>query len=121
MTRTSFPRHKIRITLLENIHPAAREALVESGYTVDVIGKALEGDELAAVLAESHVVGLRSRTKLRSAQLELGTKLMAIGCFSVVVHAFFIPSARRPASAGRFSGFPSLNLPAVTLPLAPLK
>jgi D-3-phosphoglycerate dehydrogenase / 2-oxoglutarate reductase len=83
MSRTSFPRHKIRITLLENIHPAAREALVESGYTVDVINKALEGDELAAVLAESHVVGLRSRTKLRSAQIELGNKLLAIGCFSV--------------------------------------
>jgi D-3-phosphoglycerate dehydrogenase / 2-oxoglutarate reductase len=83
MSRTSYPRHKIRITLLENIHPAAREALAEAGYTVDVIPKALEGDELAAVLADSHVVGLRSRTKLRAAQLELGGKLLAIGCFSV--------------------------------------
>jgi D-3-phosphoglycerate dehydrogenase / 2-oxoglutarate reductase len=83
MSRTSYPRHKIRITLLENIHPAAREALAEAGYTVDVIPKALEGDELAAVLADSHVVGLRSRTKLRAAQLELGGKPLAIGCFSV--------------------------------------
>ncbi|MFY9341664.1 MAG: phosphoglycerate dehydrogenase [Planctomycetota bacterium] len=83
MSRTSYPRHKIRVTLLENIHPAARETLVDAGYTVDVIDKALEGDDLAAVLAESHVVGLRSRTKLRSAQLELAPRLLAIGCFSV--------------------------------------
>lgn len=83
MSRTSFPRHKIRVSLLENIHPAAREALVAAGYTVDVIQRALEGDELAAVLAESHVVGLRSRTKLRSAQLEQANRLLAIGCFSV--------------------------------------
>jgi D-3-phosphoglycerate dehydrogenase len=83
MTRAPFPRHKIRVTLLENIHPAAREALVESGYTVDVVPKALEGDDLAAVLAQSHVVGLRSRTKLRPAQLEHASKLLAIGCFTV--------------------------------------
>ncbi len=83
MPRTSFPRHKIRVTLLENIHPAAREALVESGYTVDVVPKALEGDDLAAVLAESHVVGLRSRTKLRGPQLEHAGRLLAIGCFTV--------------------------------------
>jgi D-3-phosphoglycerate dehydrogenase len=83
MSRTSFPRHKIRITLLENIHPVARELLVDAGYTVDVVPRALEGDELAAVLAESHVIGLRSRTKLRGAQLELANRLLAIGCFSV--------------------------------------
>lgn len=104
MTRTSYPRHKIRITLLENIHPAAREAFVEAGYTVDVIPKALEGDELAAVLAESHVVGLRSRTKLRGAQLELGQKLLAIGCFSVGTDQVDI------ATAGK-RGVPVFNAP----------
>jgi len=83
MPATSFPRHKIRVTLLENIHAAAREALVESGYTVDVIPQALEGDELTAVLAEAHVVGLRSRTKLRAPQLAVANRLLAIGCFSV--------------------------------------
>ncbi|MCU0867522.1 MAG: phosphoglycerate dehydrogenase [Planctomycetes bacterium] len=104
MSRTSFPRHKIRITLLENIHPAAREALVEAGYTVDVINKALEGDELAAVIAESHVIGLRSRTKLRAAQIELGNKLLAIGCFSVGTDQVDI------AAAGQ-RGIPVFNAP----------
>ncbi len=104
MSRTSFPRHKIRITLLENIHAAAREALVEAGYTVDVIPKALEGDELAAVLAESHIVGLRSRTKLRSAQLELGGKLMAVGCFSVGTDQVDIAAAAQ-------RGVPVFNAP----------
>ena len=37
MSRAPFPRHKIKIALLENIHPAAREALSESGYTVDTV------------------------------------------------------------------------------------
>jgi D-3-phosphoglycerate dehydrogenase len=104
MTRTSFPRHKIKIALLENIHPAAREALVEAGYTVDVIGKALEGDELAAVLADVHVVGLRSRTKLRGAQLELASRLMAIGCFSVGTDQVDIAAAAQ-------RGVPVFNAP----------
>ena len=67
--RTSFPREQIRITLLENIHPAARESLLEAGYSVEVIPRAVEGDELAAILAGSHIVGVRSRTKIRAVRL----------------------------------------------------
>ncbi|MCA3009274.1 MAG: phosphoglycerate dehydrogenase [Phycisphaerales bacterium] len=104
MSRTSYPRHKIRITLLENIHPAAREALTAAGYTVDVIPKALEGDELAAVLKDAHVVGLRSRTKLREAQLALAPRLMAIGCFSVGTDQVEIDAAAR-------CGIPVFNAP----------
>ena len=47
MSETSFPRDRIRITLLENVHPAAAAALKERGYTVEVIPRALEGEELA--------------------------------------------------------------------------
>lgn len=83
MTATSFPRERIRITLLENIHPAASEMLASAGYSVEVIPRAVEGDELASVMAESHVVGVRSRTKIRSAQLDGASRLLAIGCFSV--------------------------------------
>ena len=104
MSRTSYPRHKIRIALLENIHPAARETLTAAGYTVDVIPKALEGDELAAVLKDAHVVGLRSRTKLRDAQLGLGRKLMAVGCFSVGTDQVEIDAAAR-------RGIPVFNAP----------
>jgi D-3-phosphoglycerate dehydrogenase len=104
MSRTSYPRHKIRIVLLENIHPAAREALTTAGYTVDVIPKALEGDELAAVLKDAHVVGLRSRTKLREAQLALAPRLMAIGCFSVGTDQVEIDAAAR-------RGIPVFNAP----------
>ena len=58
MADTSFPRDRIRITLLENAHPAAAAALTERGYAVEVIPRALEGDELCKVMAASHVVGV---------------------------------------------------------------
>lgn len=83
MSGTSFPRHRIRIALLENVHPAAADALQARGYTVDVIPKALEGADLLEVMTSAHVVGLRSRTKLRAEHLAAAHKLLAVGCFSV--------------------------------------
>lgn len=104
MSTTSFPRARIVITLLENIHEAARAALLESGYGVEVIPRALEGEELAAVMARSHVIGLRSRTKLRVPQLERAPKLLAIGCFSVGTDQVDIHEAAR-------RGVPVFNAP----------
>ena len=83
VSETSYPRHRIRITLLENPHPAAEAALEAQGYSVESIPRAVEADELREIVAASHVVGVRSRTKVREAQLEGANKLLAIGCFSV--------------------------------------
>ncbi len=83
VSETSYPRHRIRITLLENPHPAAEAALEAQGYSVESIPRAVEGDELGDIMAASHIVGVRSRTKVREAHLERASKLLAIGCFSV--------------------------------------
>ena len=101
---TSFPRDRIRITLLENIHPAAAEALREAGYQVEVIPRALDGAELDAAVAASHVVGLRSRTKLRAAQLAHGGRLLAVGCFTVGTDQVAIADAA-------LAGVPVFNAP----------
>ena len=104
MAETSFPRDRIRITLLENAHPAAAEALRERGYTVEVIPRALEGDELCEVMAASHVLGVRSRTKVREAHLEHAGRMLAIGCFSVGTDQVAIADAAR-------RGIPVFNAP----------
>ena len=56
MSDTSYPRDRIRITLLENPHPAAAEALTARGFSVELIPRALEGDELREVIAASRYV-----------------------------------------------------------------
>jgi D-3-phosphoglycerate dehydrogenase / 2-oxoglutarate reductase len=104
MSETSFPRHRIRITLLENVHPSAAAALTERGYTVEVIPRALEGDELAEVVAASHVLGVRSRTKVREEALAHAGKMLAIGCFSVGTDQVAIRDAAR-------RGLPVFNAP----------
>jgi D-3-phosphoglycerate dehydrogenase / 2-oxoglutarate reductase len=104
MSETSFPRDRIRITLLEHPHPAAAEALRARGYSVDLIPRALEGDELREVLAGSHIVGLRSRTKVREEHLATASRLLAIGCFSVGTDQVQIQAAAR-------CGVPVFNAP----------
>ena len=79
MAETSFPRDRIRITLLENAHPAAAEAHTERGYSVEVIPRALEGAELNEVMAASHILGVRSRTKVRDPHLQHAGRMLAIG------------------------------------------
>ena len=83
MTQTSFPKHDIRITLLENTHPAAAAVLESCGYSVEVIPRALEQTELRHVMGRSDVIGVRSRTKVREEHIALATRMLAIGCFSV--------------------------------------
>ena len=102
--RTSYPREEVRIALLENIHPAASESLAEAGYAVEVMPRALEGDELASVIAGSNVLGVRSRTKIRAEQLEHASHLLAIGCFSVGTDQVAIDDAAR-------CGIPVFNAP----------
>lgn len=104
MSQTSFPRHRIRITLLENAHPAAAAALEARGYAVDIIPRALEGQELLDVMAASHIVGLRSRTKIRDEHLEAAARMLAIGCFSVGTDQVDIGAAER-------RGIPVFNAP----------
>ncbi|MGE0360403.1 MAG: phosphoglycerate dehydrogenase [Vicinamibacterales bacterium] len=104
MAETSFPRDRIRISILENVHPAAAEALRARGYTVEVLPRALEGDELREVIAASHVLGVRSRTKVREAQLERAGRMLAIGCFSVGTDQVAIADAAR-------RGIPVFNAP----------
>ena len=104
MSETSFPRHRIRITLLENVHPAAAAALEERGYTVEVIPRALEGDELREVMAASHVLGLRSRTKVRDEDLANAGRMLALGCFSVGTDQVAIHDAAK-------RGLPVFNAP----------
>jgi len=84
MAELSYPKEKIKIVLLEGIHPAAVAELARAGYTqVQSHAKALPAAELAATLADAHVVGIRSKTRLTAELLAQAPKLLAIGAFCI--------------------------------------
>ncbi|MEJ2090497.1 MAG: phosphoglycerate dehydrogenase, partial [Gammaproteobacteria bacterium] len=79
MGRTSFDKNRIRILLLEGVHPCAVERFAADGYeNVTRLDHALQGDELASAIADVHMLGIRSRTQLTGAVLDSASRLMAV-------------------------------------------
>jgi D-3-phosphoglycerate dehydrogenase len=81
--RWSYPRGRIRILLLEAIHPAAVERLQEAGYSVETRAGALGETELIEALQGVHVLGVRSKTEVSARVLEAANRLMAVAAFCI--------------------------------------
>ena len=101
----SFPKDKIKILLLENIHDSAVAYFRDHGYTqVQQVATALSGEALIQVLEGVHMVGIRSRTQLTAEVIDSATRLMAIGCFCIGTNQVDLaPATRR--------GIPVFNAP----------
>ncbi len=93
-TKTSYPKEKIKILLLENISDAAVKKFVDSGYvSVEKLTKALPEEELIKKIKDVHIVGIRSKTNITKPVLEAATKLQAIGCFCIGTNQVDLQSA----------------------------
>ena len=102
---TSFDKDKIRILLLEGVHPSAAGHLENAGYrNVTSVAHALQGDELARALADVHMVGIRSRTQLDALTIGAARRLMAVGCFCIGTNQVDLEAATR-------AGVPVFNAP----------
>jgi D-3-phosphoglycerate dehydrogenase len=84
MSRLSVPKDRIRVVLLEGVHRTAVAGLGAAGYTnVVTVADAPEGKELLRLVAEAHIIGIRSQTRLTAAVLTAAERLFAIGCFCI--------------------------------------
>lgn len=92
--KTSFPKEKIKVLLLESIHPVAREQLAADGFVVTSSDKALEGAALHKAIADVHVLGIRSKTTLTPAALAAAPRLLAVGCFCIGTNQVDTAAAR---------------------------
>ncbi len=81
--RWSYPRSRMRILLLENVHPAAVDRLEEAGYTVETVKGALGEDELIERIKGVHVLGVRSKTQVSARVLDAADRLMAVAAFCI--------------------------------------
>lgn len=93
-TKTSYPKEKINILLLENVSETAVAAFKKAGYTqVQKLAKALPETELISAVKSAHILGIRSKTMVTDAVLEAATKLQAIGCFCIGVNQVDLDAA----------------------------
>jgi D-3-phosphoglycerate dehydrogenase len=79
----SYPKHRIKILLLENVHPDAFDKLSKDGFTVETVSKGLSEDELIAKIKEVHVLGIRSKTQVTKKVVKAAEKLMVVGAFCI--------------------------------------
>ncbi len=93
--RTSYPKEKINILLLENISEQAVQNFKKAGYSsIKRIGGALPEKELIKEVKEAHLLGIRSKSQITPAVLNAAGKLQAIGCFCIGVNQVNLGQAR---------------------------
>jgi D-3-phosphoglycerate dehydrogenase len=84
MTKTSLEKAKIKILLLEGIHPSAVDRLAADGYTnIEQHRKSLGAAELERAAADAYFIGIRSATQLPRGFFDGAARLIGVGCFCI--------------------------------------
>ena len=79
----SYPKNRISVLLLENIHPNATELFKEEGYQIETVNRSLSEEELKERIKEVSVLGIRSKTQITSEVLKSAQRLMCVGAFCI--------------------------------------
>ncbi|MDE2140181.1 MAG: phosphoglycerate dehydrogenase, partial [Gammaproteobacteria bacterium] len=79
----SYPKNRLKVLLLENIHADAVAAFQKEGYSVETVAGSLEEDTLGERLADVSVLGIRSKTQLTERALAGAKRLLAVGAFCI--------------------------------------
>ncbi|MFM2359436.1 MAG: phosphoglycerate dehydrogenase [Bacteroidota bacterium] len=94
--KTSYPKEKINILLLENISDVAVGYFKSNGYSnVKKIAGALSEEQLIKEIKQVHLLGIRSKTQISEKVLAAAEKLQAIGCFCIGVNQIDLKAATK--------------------------
>ena len=103
--KISLSKDKIKILLLEGLHPSSLEELKLKGYSnIESLKTSLTESELIEKIADVHFIGIRSRTQLTEKVLSHANKLVAIGCFCIGTNQVNLKAAQT-------RGIPVFNAP----------
>ncbi len=79
----SYPKNRIKILLLENVHPDAFKNLSEDGFSVELVKHSLSEEDLIEKIKGVHVLGIRSKTQVTQKVIDAANKLMVVGAFCI--------------------------------------
>ena len=81
----SLPKNKLKVLLLEGIHPGAKDLFEKETFQVELVKQALKPAELIAKLDGVHVLGIRSKTHVTKEVLasDAAKRLLSVGCFCI--------------------------------------
>jgi D-3-phosphoglycerate dehydrogenase len=95
----SYPKNRIKILLLENVHPDAFDNLSEDGFSVELVKNSLSEEELIKKIKGVHVLGIRSKTQVTKKVLEAADKLLVVGAFCIGTTQIDLDNCRRKGVA----------------------
>ncbi|KQA40760.1 phosphoglycerate dehydrogenase [Vibrio cholerae] len=105
MAKVSLEKDRIKILLLEGLHPSSVEVLQAAGYSnIEYHKGSLEEAELIEAIKDVHFVGIRSRSNLTEKVINAAEKLVAIGCFCIGTNQVDLNAAAK-------RGIPVFNAP----------
>lgn len=105
MGRYSLDKAKIKVLLLEGVHPSAVTQFNAAGYhEVEYLKGALDEQELLEKIQNVHFLGIRSRTHLTEEVFAQAKKLVAVGCFCIGTNQVDLAAAEA-------RGIPVFNAP----------
>jgi len=90
-----MPEQKIKVLLLENIHPDAAKQFRENGVDIVNIDRSLKEDELCEKVKDVHVIGIRSKTQVTEKVLDAGKNLLAVGAYCIGTNQIDISACSR--------------------------
>lgn len=102
--KTSYPKSKIKVVLVEGIHAVAAEAFRAEGFQVESIAGAPEPGKLLKLVESAHVLGIRSKSEVTPTVLKAAPRLLAVGCFCIGTNQVALKDAR-------LAGIPVFNSP----------
>lgn len=97
--KISYPKNRIKILLLENVHQAAFENLSNEGFTVELVKSSLSEEDLIEKIKGVHVLGIRSKTQVTKKVLDAADKLLVIGAFCIGTTQIDLDNCRRKGVA----------------------
>lgn len=79
----SYPKNRIKVLLLENIHPDAFNIFKTEGYQIETLTKSLNEEELSHKIKDVSILGIRSKTHVSSEVLKNANRLISIGAYCI--------------------------------------
>lgn len=98
-TVISYPKNRINVLLLENVHPIALDMMRAEGFNVETYAAAMTEEELCEKIKNVSVLGIRSKTNVTAKVLEHANRLMSIGAFCIGTNQIDLKEATRKGIA----------------------
>jgi D-3-phosphoglycerate dehydrogenase len=98
-TAISYPKNRINVLLLENVHPVAVALMKAEGFNVETHTAAMTEEELCEKIKDVSVLGIRSKTQVTAKVLANANRLMTIGAFCIGTNQIDLKEATRKGVA----------------------